>query len=427
MTVPTDSRLRKAVRNQVELVQAALDDLIPDSHPVRGIWALVSKRDLSPFYAEIEARGSEPGRAPTDPRILLTLWVQALSEGIGSARMLARLCERDVIYRWICGGVSLNYHTLSDFRTKHGAAFDELVAQTVAMLMRAGVVTLRAAAQDGMRVRASAGAASFRREETLERCLEEARIEVARLRKELDEGGDDSIARREAARVRAAREQEEKLEAALREMAKVKEQRAQQEKRDRKRAAKRSSPRVSTTDPEARVMKMADGGFRPAFNVQFVTDVDGGCIVGVGVTNEGTDNNQIEPLLADVLDRTGKVPERYLVDGGFANEANIEALAACGIEPLAPVKKPKKKGVDPYAPKPSDSPEVCEWRARMATDEAKEAYRERAQTAERVNADMRNNRAMTRFLVRGLPKVTSVVLLSALAFNIGRIIALGLV
>lgn len=426
MTEPADVRLRKAVRNQVELVQAALEDLIPASHPVRAIWSLVSKLDLSTFFADIEARGSEPGRAPTDPRILLTLWVQALSEGIGSARMLARLCERDVVYRWICGGVSLNHHTLSDFRTKHGQAFDELLTQTVAMLMHAGVVTLRAVAQDGMRVRASAGAASFRREETLQRCLEEARTEVARLRKELDEGGDDSIARQEAARGRAAREQEAKLEAALLEMAKVKEQRAQQEKRDKKRAAKRTSPRVSTTDPEARVMKMADGGFRPALNVQFATDVDGGVILGVCVTNEGTDSNQIEPVLADVLGRTGETPKRYLVDGGFTSEANIEALAGCGIEPVTPVKQPKKAGVDPHAPKATDSPEVAEWRARMATDDAKEAYRERAQTAERVNADMRNNRAMTRFLVRGLPKVTSVVLLSALAFNLGRLIAAGL-
>lgn len=416
-------RLRRATRNQVELMSSALDDLVAEDHPVRRIWDLVCKLDLSSMLEAIEARGDAPGRAATDPRILLALWVFALSEGVASARQIERLSERDIAYRWICGGVGVNHHSLSDFRSLRGADIDGLLTQTIAILMHAGVVTLRAVAQDGMRVRANAGSSSFRREETLAELLEVARKEVTRLRSEMDT--DPSAASRsQTQRQRTAEEHLKGIEAALAEMPKVLEARAAHVKRDKKAGAKRKAPRVSTTDPDARVMKMADGGFRPALNIQFATDVDSTVIVGVGVTNEGTDARQIEPLLADVGQRTDTLPEAYLADGGFATHENIDALAGMGIEPFMPVRASKDANVDRHAPRKDDSAEAAEWRQRMATDEAKQVYRDRAATAELVNAQMRQRHGLMQLPVRGIPKVTSCVLLSALAFNLLRMASL---
>lgn len=416
-------RTRAPIRNQVELHQAALDDLVPADHPVRAMWSLVTKFDLSKLFDLIQARGSAPGRAANDPRVLLCLWVLATSEGVASARALARLCERDIIYRWICGGTSPDYHALSDFRSQRGAEIDDLMSQVIAMLMKAKVVNLAAAAQDGTKVRACAGAGSFRREETLDECLATAKKEVARLKTLCD---DESDARQVAARKRAAEERQEAIEAALRELPKVLATRSREADRNGKRAGKRGEPRVSTTDPEARIMRMADGGYRPAMNVQLATDVDSGCIIGVKVTNSGTDVGEVESMLAEILRRTaGELPLQYLLDGGYVGLANIEGLAQSGIEPFAPVPKSRNAAIDPHEPKRTDSAEVAEWRQRMESERAKNIYKQRGATAERTNADLKSHRGLSQLLVRGLTKATTVVLLGALTFNILRCISAG--
>jgi hypothetical protein len=301
---------------------------------------------------------------------------------------------------------------------------DKLLTRVIGLLTTNGVIKMRQVAQDGTRVRASAGASSFRREKTLQVCLDEAAAQVETLRAELAHDAGASTRRVAAAKQRAAEGRRAAVEAALAQFPEVNQQRAVMDRRNKKRAATKGAPRVSTTDPEARVMKMADGGYRPAFNVQFATDVDSGCIVGANVTNQGADSHQLEPMVVDVLERTGVLPEDYLVDGGYRGHHNIEGLAAAGVTTYAPVFKPQKKGVDPFAPRRDDTPVIADWRARMATDEAKKIYAQRGATAERVNADLKAHRGLGSFNVRGLEKVKAVVLLSALTFNILRYLAL---
>lgn len=410
-------RLRRPARQQVEFISAAPDDLLPEDHWVRLVWAHVEALDLSAFMQGIRAVEGRCGRDATDPHILLCLWVVALSEGIGSARRLEALCERDLVYRWILGGVTVNRDLLASFRSNRKKELDELVSQNIGAMMNAGIITLNAVAQDGMKERADAGAASFRRQATLEACLEAAREQVKRLDAELEKEG-DSLTRRDAARKRAA---EEKLAAAKRALAEMPAVVAAKEAQKNKKQASKSEPRVSTTDPEARRMKMADGGFRPAYNLQFATDVESGFIVGTDVSNHGTDAREVEPVIADVLNRTGEVPLEYLVDGGFVSHANIEGLTALGSTVYAPVPE-LKKGGDKFAPRPTDPPDVARWRKRMASEAGKAMYRLRAATAERTNAELRAT-GLRQLGVRGLEKVTSAVLLSVLAFNLCRMLS----
>lgn len=281
-TVPCGGtpRIQAANRSQMEFRMVDVDGLVPAEHAVRAIWAFVEGLDLSALYAKIRAVEGNVGRSPIDPKILLALWLYATTDGVGSARALDELCKSHAAYQWIRGGVSVNYHTLSDFRTEHEEVLDDLLTQSVAVLMSQGMVDLKRVAQDGMRVRASAGAASFRREQTLKQCLEEAKTQVEALRQELNQDPGASRRREQAARDRAARERKERVEEALRQMP---------EAQAKKNAEEKSEARVSTTDADARVMKMGDGGFRPAYNLEFGTDTATQVIAGVEVTNSGSD------------------------------------------------------------------------------------------------------------------------------------------
>ena len=303
------ARVQRPNRFQAVFRPETLDEVLPADHRARTVWAMVEKLDLSAFYERIASREAGPGRPAIDPRILVSLWVYATAEGVGKARQLERLCEQHDAYRWICGGVSVNYHTLSDFRVGRGKELDALMTQILGLLMSEGLVQLRRVAQDGTRVRASAGASSFRRERSLKKCLREAEERVARLKKEVA-GEEDPTTdrRRKAARDRAARERKERVERAL---AKLPEARAS------KRPPKRDEARVSTTDPEARVMKMGDGGFRPAVNMQFAVDTESRVVVGAGVTSSGSDKLQMQPMLEQIEQRTGRLPDEMLVDGGL--------------------------------------------------------------------------------------------------------------
>jgi len=403
-------RLRCAVRDQVIMYYEALDALIPPEHAARSIWAYVSQLDLSPLLAQIKAVEGHEGRPPADPRILLTLWLYATVEGIGSARELARLCETDAAYQWIAGGVPLNHHTLSDFRADQGPLLDRLLTQSVASLMAAGVVDLNRVAQDGMRVRASAGGKTFRRRAKLEEYLAAAREQVERLKAE---GNDDPAAgqrRIQAARRRAAQEREARVAEALQQLEKIEAQ---------KPASKRESARASTTDSEARFMKMADGGFRPAFNVQYATDTKTQVIVGVDATNVGSDKGEMGRMHQQIQQRYGRVPDEYLADGDFATKSDVETLAAAGTTAYTPPRQSKNQKQPPEAPRPDESEVLNAWRARMATPEGQAIYRERAATAECVNAQARN-RGLRQIPLRGLIKARTVALWYALAHNLMR-------
>lgn len=405
-------RLIRAQREQIYLRTCDYESLLPEDHLARLLWAAVEQLDLSAFLARIEARENAPGHPAIDPAIVITLLLYGRCEGIVNARELGRRCERDDVFRWICGGVSVNHHLLSDYDSKLHVEVDGLFNQLLAVLLHQGLVSVERTTHDGTRVRASAGAASFRREKTLHACLAEAQTHLSDIKQQRAPD-----ARTAAARERAARERVERLQQALAELPKA---------REAKRTAEdKAEARVSTTDPEARVMKMADGGFRPGYNVQLAADPESRVVTGVGVTNVGSDAGQTTPMLDDIQRRTGERPSEYLADGGFVNTEAITEAAGEGTTVYAPVPAPRKEAVDRYAPKPTDSPEVAAWRARMATPEAKELYKQRASTIELVNADLKGHRGLKQFGVRGTKKVLTSVLWTVLAYNIMQAMKLG--
>jgi len=412
-------RLCRPERHQMEWRPMELDALVPEDHWVRAVWAYVEGLDLGPLYERIKAVEGHAGRPPIDPRVLLALWLQATLDGIGSARRLDELSEHHAVYQWIRGGVSVNYHTLADFRAGHAELLDALLTRSVGTLMHQGLVRLERVAQDGLRVRGSAGLSSVRKRAKLEACLGEAREQVERLRRELDEDPAKGSRRERAARERAVREREERVRRALEEQAQLAAGREGRKKGSGERA------RASTTDPEARVMKMPDGGCRPGYNVQLATDTGTQVIVGVDVTNVGSDGGQLAPMVEQIEDRHGERPEAMLADGSYATHEDIEAVSGEGKTLVyAPVKAPRNADQDPHAPRRWDTAAVAEWRVRMGTPEAKAIYRERAATAECVNAIART-RGLRQVLVRGLRKVRAVVLWYALAHNLRRLFALA--
>jgi transposase len=410
-------RLRIPIRDQIEMRWASLDELLEADHPVRIVWAAVCKLDLKSWLSEIKAVKRHVGRDATDPRLLLSLWVYATMKAIGSARELDRLCRESLPYQWLCGGVSVNYHMLSDFRSRGGDKWDELLTQIVGVLLAADLVKMDRVAQDGMKVRANAGKSSFHREARLEECLNEARQQVETLNELAEKDGDELSRRQRAARERAAKERQQLIEEAMRQREELQQQR---EATAKKSGRKAGEARASTTDPEARVMKFPDGGCRPGYNVQFSTDTKSGVIVGVEVTNAGTDNEQLTPMLDQSNERYKRVPGEVLVDGGFATMDAIEQAAARGCTVYAPVKdeeKQREAGKDPHVPKKGDSDAVGQWRIRMGTEAAKLIYRLRGQTAEWVNAQCRNH-GLWFMPVRGRPRCRIVGLLHAITHNL---------
>lgn len=412
----TRARVLLPNRGQMEFRASDLDSVLPEGHRARLVWAYVERQDLRRFYAGLRAVEGGVGRAAIAPEILLALWLYATVDGVGSARQVSRLIESHDAYRWLCGGVQVNHHTLSDFRKDHGEALDELLSVSIASLMAAGVVKLRQVAQDGMRVRASAGAGSFRRKEKLEGFLSAARARVAQLKSEVEADPGEAERARHAARLRAAKEREARLEQALARLPEIEAIKQRQGK-------KAAEARASMTDAEATVMKMGDGGFRPAYNPQLAADADSLVIVGVEVATVGSDQGQMAPMIEQVSARCGEKPEAWLVDGGFVGHAQIEQAAEHTVV-YGPVPAPKDKTVDAHQAKATDSAAVAAWRSRMATDEAKAIYKKRAATAECVNAQARN-RGLQQFRVRGLAKVKCVMLIFALAHNLMRMAALA--
>ena len=454
-------RVQSAVRNQVELRACDLDASLPADHQARAVWAFVQSLDLQELYAQIRAVEGGVGRAPIDPAILMSLWLYATLDGVGSARELDRLCDSDDAYRWLCGGVGVNHHTLGDFRVEHAKWLDGQLTRNVAALLSQGLVSMNRVAHDGMRVRAHAGAASFRRRETLQQLMQDAQAQVQALKLELADDPGAGTRRVRAARQRAATEREQRIEQALKTMDEidkslsgkgkkrqadstqagaaqdapartpvaptpqpVSEQAAEEQPEDTKRPKKHKEPRASTTDCQARVMKMADGGFRPAFNAQLAVDTATMIVTGVELVDSGSDMNQMLPMHEQHRNRYGRVPGEWLADGGFAKHDHIEQLEARATKVFAPVLAPKDKQRDRYAPLPGDSPALSQWRERMGTDVAKLIYKDRAASIECTNAHLRN-RGLQRFNVRGLCKARAVLLWHALAHNLKRMMALN--
>lgn len=414
------ARVQMPNRSQLEMRSSDLESLIAEDHRVRTVWAYVECLNLDALYAKIKATDGNVGRSPIAPEILLSLWLYAIVEGVGSARALARLSEEHDAYRWLCGGVSVNYHTLADFRVCNGSVLDHMLTASVASLMEVGAVKLVRVAQDGMRVRASAGSKSFRRKDTLEQCLEIAQARVAQLKSQVDSDPAGQSRRELAARERAVRERQQKIEQALRRLPKLEAAKARQTERSKKKV---KPPRISMTDAEATIMKMPNGGYNPAYNAQFCTDTESQVIVGVDMLMAGTDHGQLTPMLEQIEARYARMPNEYLVDGGYVSVQQIEAVESkCTV--YAPVPERSRDTLEPHAPHPKDPPGVARWRARMATEEAKTIYKDRASTAECVNA-LARERGLTRLRVRGLEKTKAALTMYALAHNMMRIAKLA--
>jgi transposase len=407
-------RLQEAQRAQVELRAVDLEGLVALDDPVRSVWAFVETLDLSPLYDAILAREGEPGRAPIDPKILMAVWLHATLRGVGAARAVERLCRSEVTFQWLCGGVGVNYHTLADFRVAHGALLDLLLSESVASLVEAGLVTLDRVTLDGLRIRASAGAGSFRRRRRIEELLDAARQVVARLRREVEDDPAAGERRRQAAEKRAAEDRLARLEAARRRLAALEAERQRRARTNKKQTKRQGAPRASTTDSEARVMKMPDGGFRPAYNAEIISDAATQVVLDIGIDTTGSDRGWIRPMLERLKERFARSPGELLADGGFASNEDIEWAAPATAVFMPPTRS--KHGRDPCAPRRDDGPGVTAWRARMASEAGQETYRQRG-LGERIHAIMRQH-GLTRLTVRGSAKVRSVLLWQALANNL---------
>lgn len=413
MTPHDAPRIRNPERNQFVLESCCLDSLLDSDHRVRLIWKFVESLDITTLLARIKSRPGNAGAPAISPRILLALWFYACLDNVASAREIERLCDDHIAFRWLCGRVNVNHHTLSDFRNDAGAALDVMLTDMIVALTAAKVVDAETLFQDGTKIRASAGSSSFRREPTLSELKVKAAALVADLKAAADDAGAGSRAK--AARERAAREKHERITEALKVMEQMKVVKAASIKK--KGAKNTSEPRASTTDKDARVMKMGSGGSHPAYNVQFGTDGKSRAIIGVQVLLYPCDNGMSEAMRLEVERRTGVKVKRHVTDAGYLSKPTTEREEMAGVERIMPL--PNNKGGEPaIEDQPGDGPGVRRWRGRMSTEEAKALIRQRSGIAETPNAELKTYRALDRLLVRGKQKVTSVVLIGVLMYNL---------
>jgi transposase len=404
--------------NRSGFISLPVDALLEPDHPARQLWHFVGEHlDLEPLIQTFKTRTGRQGRTPFAPHTLITLWIYALSEGITSGRQLARLCRLRLDFWWICGDRAPNYHTLDRFRARQGPWLQLQIQRLVALMQQDGLIDLEdePVGQDGMRVRACAGSGSFRSPQRLQQLAQQAHQHAQEI------GVDpqappppppSGLNGQQAAAHRHARERCQRVQQAQAEAEKVRQTKEARKAGDGKHA------RASTTDPQARKMKMGDSGYRPAYNVQFATTLTSLVIVGVAVSNAGSDAEEAEAMLTQVEEQHAVLPESWLADGGFTSKGNIEAAAEAKVTWYSPVRdrsRQEQEGTDPYAPKKGDSVAMKEWRQRMATPEAQQLYRERGK-CEFPNAYCRNH-SLGQLRLRGQEQVLVEVSWYVLAYN----------
>jgi transposase len=419
-----DAKVIRPDRSQLQWDYIDLEALLPSDHRARVVWSFVESLDLTELYAAIKSREGEAGRPAADPAVLLAMWLYATVEGVGSARELDRLVERDISYRWIAGGVPLNYHGLADFRIDHVAVLDRLLTESVTAMIDQGLVSLAEIAVDGTKVRANASRESFKTGAKLMQIEAKVAEQLAQLKAEVDDDPEASSRRRRAARERAARDVKERAARARKALEQIQAEKAERAKRHAKDEAKKSEAKASMTDAEARSMRFPDGAVRPAYNAQIAVTPEKGVIVSVDMTDRRNDSGLAAPMVDDIVRRYGKAPERLLVDTHYATAEDIAALAEHAEGP-----------VTVYAPTPTERENISaaalrnrnskrarepqsvkDWRSRMASAAGQAVYRLR-KLIERVNAD-RKNHGFGYLPVRGLTKAKAVALLHALAHNL---------
>jgi transposase len=422
----SEARVIRPDRAQTRWDFIDLEAMLPPDHRARVVWSFVESLELTELYDAIKSREGEAGRPAADPAVLLALWLYATVEGVGSARELDRLTERDLAYRWIAGGVPVNYHGLADFRIAHPAVLDRLLTESVTVLIAQGLVSLDEIAIDGTKVRANASRESFKTAAKLEQVEAKVAAHLGALKSELDGAPDASMRRRRAARERAAQDVKQRAAEARRALEQIRAEKAERAKTHAKDEAKKSEARVSLSDAEARSMRFADGAVRPAYNAQIAAVPREGVIVSIRMTDRRNDSGLAAPMIEDVVRRYGKAPAKLLVDTHYATAEDIATLAEHPAGPVAV-----------YAPTPSERPDneitagalrnrryrrrcepqaIKDWRDRMATTAGKAIYATR-KFIERVNAD-RKNHGFGHLHLRGLFKVQSEALLHALAHNL---------
>ena len=380
------------------------EETLPTDHRARMLWRVVERLDLSEFLADAMAFEGRQGRDQTSVRMLLTLWLYAISVNVGSGREIERRLKSDAAFQWIVGDKRVGRTTLNEFRTRHPEALEKVFKDVLGVLMSKGLVSLELVAQDGTRVRASASRPSFRRAQALAECRQQAALHLRAVLAEAEEADD---LRQQRVREAKARDFERRIDEAIDVVRELQEGNLGEKE-----------PRCSTTDAEARVMKMPGGGFQPAYNVQLATagDPEGGprTIVGVLVTNVGSDYGSVGPMLDDIERRCGEQPHTLLADAGHASREDIEAADERVANPLIAGRKQSMAKTR----KSKENAAMTSWRERMRTDEAKEQMRARASLCELSNAHLKTRFAMASLLVRGLTKVTCMVLLTALTANV---------
>jgi transposase len=380
------------------------EETLPTDHRARLLWGIVSQLDLSSFLLEAKAFEGHQGRDQTSVRMLLTLWLYAISVNVGSGREIERRLGSDPAFQWIVGDKRVGRTTVNEFRVSHPKALEKVFTDVLGVLMNKGLVSLDLVAQDGTRVRASASSPSFRSASALTGCRRQAALHLRAVLAQADDTDDVQQQRAREAKARDFQRRVDEAAAVVREL---------QESNFRDKTV-----RASTTDPEARVMKMPGSGFAPAYNVQLATagDPQGGArtIVGVRVTNVGSDYGSVGPMIDDIEQKCGKRPSVLLADNGHASSADIRAADDRGVTAfIAPQERSMTK-----PPNPSEDPVIASWRDRMRTAEAKEQMRARASLCELSNAHIKTRFSMASLLVRGLTNVTCMVLLTALTANL---------
>lgn len=476
---PRKPRFQQIDREQLSWQMLNVERLIAEDHPARAIWDFVGKLDLSGYTKHVRAVEGLAGRPLLNPQLLISLWIYAYSQGVGSARAIEKLCEHDPAYQWLTGMEVVNAHSLSDFRVEHDQELKGLFVQILGLLSAEGLITLERVTQDGTKIRASAAPDSFRGKDRIEKALDAARQQV----KAVDQLSEEETSRRvEKARQRAHRERKERLETALKQFDKTKSEGGVKDKK---------KPRVSMTDPEARIMKQPDGGFAPSYNVEINTDAAHGLIVAVGATQAGNDLNQLTPGIERIEQNLGETPKQVVADGGFVSRDNIVEMDSRNIDFIAPqcdeagkaksnydtrginedyessrfvydgaadsFQCPQGKMLHLKAKDESDSkvlyiyradradcqncvakgqccpdnkksgravqrieelPQVVKFRQKMGTEGAREIYRQRSQIAETPNLWIKAKFKLRQFSVRGLRKVGMESLWVCLTYNI---------
>ena len=400
---------------------ASLDVQLPANHPVRLLWQFACGIDLSAFARPTKATVDAPGAPVISPDVLFALWVFAISDGVASGRRIAELCERDLPYQWLCGGVAINYHTLNDFYSQNTDALQTAFVEHVAALRQQGLIDLRRVTLDGRKVPAAVDKQTLHREGTLQSHLEEAKRHLEAVLAEQDDSSRN--AKQQAARRRGAEDRQKRLGQAIAAV----HQRQQERQRTNRASIEPEDARASETDPDVAKMKMSDGGYRPAYNVQTVMDEKSGLIVTVDVTSQGSDNGLLLPMVEKVEREQKERPKQVLADSGYSSQDDVQGLEEKKVEVLMPPKNEKKEkeaGKDPYAKKRRDSAEVERWRKRMGEGETRKAYKRRAPVAEGVHA-RQSNGGFKKIRLRGRDKARAEVLWQALAHNLGALISRG--